>query len=251
MEREARDWLEGEGWAERCDRRFREVTEQGEIPFTVFCSALLQALDAYHKDRCTQVERSIVELPGGSRTAFLSSPKAPIAGLVPKNLEVPRTIGEQENDLRAILKLWWHLVDLEDLPVQPRFHLLRASVSEELGRRLGKGDLLVALASPFARLAYEASGDPARRHPDNGRIPYRFTRLASGSLEAARSALDQIFALCARRGWTSSASQSSPSTRISWPMFNSCSRPVTPLFIQPSSWPEASMSTPVIPRSGG
>jgi len=199
LEREARDWLEEKDWAESCGRGFREAAARGEISLVVFCSAVLQALDAYHKERRLEVSRRTVEvpLPEGGKTAFLPPPEAPIANLVPDSRQLPRETGDLKNDLRTILRLWWHLVELEDLPVQPQFRLLPAPLSAELGKRLRTGDLLVALASPFGHLNYEAAGDTQRRHPGDRKIPYRFARLASGCLDEARIALDEIFFRCA------------------------------------------------------
>ena len=185
-------WIEQPDWAARLSRQLLATVEGMEAHCLIACSAALRALDTYHRERRIEVERQVVD-----RIAFLAPAASPIAEQVPKDHRLDRSRSDLEHDLDSVLDLWWKVVDLEGFKVQPSFLCLPALVSEELGRRFERRkDLRIALASPFANLAFEASGDPSRRHSDDG-TPYRFIGLAPASMEAARKTLGEIVAACA------------------------------------------------------
>jgi hypothetical protein len=189
--------LEQPVWVAYLARRFRWGNQDQAL---VFCAALLQALDAYHKRHRSEMVAPIVEIPaalGGGRTLFLRPPSNPIEELVPTNRKLGRGAADLKNDVHHILGLWWQLIPLEDKEVQPQLSPLPATASDELGRRLRQGDLRIGICSPFAGLGYVIRTDPARCHAGLG-VPYRFAEIDSASLEPGRKILAEVLDLCAR-----------------------------------------------------
>lgn len=164
----------------------------------VFCAALLRALDARHRDRRAEIAGSVIDLPsvlGGGRTLFLPPPATPLTDLIPDPQRLRRGPGDYKNDPGEILRLWWRLVALDGLPVQPRMNELDADVSLELARRLEAQDVRFGLASPFAGLSYGIRSDPGRCGPDG--VPYHFAELNPESRSAAEADLEGILDRCA------------------------------------------------------
>ena len=180
------------------ERAIRWIREDATDRLLVFCAATLKALDEHHLERQRDVALEEVSLPlslGGGRTLFLPPPATPLMDLIPRAQRLQRGVGDLENNLREILKLWWHVIKLEALTVQPRIRELDATVSKELAGRLAQGDLRFGLASPFAGLAYSIRSDPSRYGSDG--IPYRFAELKPESSAAAKAGLLEILKQCA------------------------------------------------------
>jgi hypothetical protein len=184
-------------WMVRLAEQLRWTSEEEPTRLLVFCAGLLQTLDTYHRNRRSEILGATVTLPaslGDNRTAFLPPPPTLLADLVPPEKRLVRGTGDLRNDLREILGLWWHVVPYERHVVVPLLQRLNAYLSQAVEERIAEGDLRVALASPFADLAYSIRSDPGRCGTDG--TPYRFSELVSDHLEAARSALARILTRC-------------------------------------------------------
>jgi len=198
FERQATLILEKGDWRDQLAQKIlRWIGGDDPDRLLVFCAATLRALDARHQERRLDVAGSTVSLSaalGGGETLFLPPPATPLSDLIPQPQRLRRGPGDLKSDPREILGLWWHLVALEDLPVQPRLQELDARVSHELAGRLKTLDLRFALASPFAELLYGIRSDPARFGADG--TPYRFSELRPESLEEAQRNLLEILERC-------------------------------------------------------
>jgi hypothetical protein len=117
--------------------------------------------------------------------------------MVPSKRRLTRGTADLKNDVHRILHLWWQLIPMEDMAVQPVLRSLPTTCFDELARRLRQGDLRIGVCSPFAGLAYVTRADPARCHADLG-TPYRFAEMEPELLDQARSILAEILDLCAR-----------------------------------------------------
>ncbi len=165
----------------------------------VFAAGLLRALDRFHAAHRLEADLQSVSLPaalGGGETLFLPPPLSPLEDLVPPKRRLGRSQGDLENDLGSILHLSWHLVALEDLPVQPEVRRLPPLVAETLSHRLRQSsDLRIATAFPFAALDYVIRSDPDRCHAEKG-TPYRFAEMEP--LREGREILEEVLRDCAR-----------------------------------------------------
>jgi len=187
-------------WATKLAEKIRWIPERETDRLLVFSATVLQALDRFHRERHQEVMATQAKLPdelGGGRTLFLTPPQCPIEDLIPANRRLGRGTGDLENDPRAVLDLWWHLVPLEHEAVQPEIGRLDLSVSQELGLRLQSGDLRIGVASPFADLDYVIWPDSDRCHAVRG-TPYRFVGMVPEGLAEAREILETMLATCAR-----------------------------------------------------
>jgi predicted amidohydrolase len=166
-----------------------------------WCAAALQALDRHHTKAGDQLHDTRATVPaelGGGEALFLAPPLKPIEDLIPEKRRLGRSGGDLQSDLHEILDLQWRPVFLDFLRIRPQIKTLDPDLSGEIARRLKENrDLRIGLASPFGALDYEIDSDQPRCHSIDG-IPYRFSRLAKGSLESARDALGKIVEDCAR-----------------------------------------------------
>jgi hypothetical protein len=202
FKRQARLALDRKNWRSLlAEGTLRWIREDETDRLLVFCAALLQALDARHRDRRAGIEDPTVKVPsalGGGRTLFLPPPASPLTDLIPEPQRLRRGPGDYKNDPGEILGLWWRLIPLDDLSVQPQMSELDADVSWDLSRRLEARDLRFGLASPFPGLNYGIRSHPGRCGPDG--IPYHFAELNPESRLAAESALQEILDRCAAKG---------------------------------------------------
>ncbi len=167
----------------------------------VGCSAILRVLDTHHRSLRTQAKlRQGFDLParlGGGRAVLLPPPENAIAEAVPRKKRLTRERRHLKHEVREILDLWWHLVNLDRSAETPRFLDLDARAVGRLQSRWeSDGDLSIALAAPFADLDFDFHADPNRCHDHKG-IPYRFVGLKSVHLKEARSIVDRLLESCA------------------------------------------------------
>lgn len=189
-------------WQVEVRRHLASLVKDEQERLLVGCAAVLRALDGHHRLLRTQMERQILELParfGGGRMAFLPPPENVIADAVPQSQRLVRDRSHLKHEVREILDLWWHLVNLDRSVETPCFLELEARVSDRLRARWEEsGDLAIGLAVPFVDLDFEFHSDPDRCHDRRG-IPYRVVGLKPEHLPRARSIVDHILEDCAER----------------------------------------------------
>lgn len=160
-------------------------------------AALLQTLDRHHRDRRPLVEYTQVRLPfpGAGEALFLPPPKAPWEALIPEARQLRRGEEDYGHPLRPLLGLFWSVVPqggrrLEVVPVGVRTEGILS------GRFERRRDLRIALAAPFAELAYAIEGAAHRCHAQDG-TPFRFLGLRPDCRPAACASVTSLLAQCA------------------------------------------------------